>query len=468
MLGYEAEEIPPSSETWEKLAHPEDLPQAKRILQAHLEDGSVPYVYDYRVRTKSGDWKWIANFGRVVERDAQGHPLRMAGMHHDISDRKQAEAEQLEAEKAQLELKLLEQILEVVLAGYWDWDIANHREYLSPGFKRMFGYESHELHKSPDSWQSLIFPEDLPKVQDGLEQHFQSQGEIPFFNEVRCRHKDGSTIWVIQSGQVIDWDENGKPLRMIGCQIDLSNQKQAEAQIQRYATQLEASNKELEAFAYSVSHDLRAPLRAIDGFSRALLEDYEDLFDAEAQDYFGRIRKNVAQMSRLIDDLLNLSRVSRSKIQYETVNLSNLSQEVFEQLRLTEPDRQVETQIEPGVSVYADATLMRVVLTNLLQNAWKFTSHNLTAHIEFGVSEEGGQSIYFIRDDGAGFDMAYAQKLFGVFQRLHSVQDFPGTGIGLASVQRAIHRHGGTIWAEAAIEQGATFYFTIPSEFSST
>uniref|UniRef100_UPI00263520FA sensor histidine kinase n=1 Tax=Acaryochloris sp. IP29b_bin.148 TaxID=2969218 RepID=UPI00263520FA len=409
----------------------------------------------------------IANLGKVVEWDEQGQPLRMAGMNHDISDRKQAEAERLKAEKAKLELRLLEQILEVVLAGYWDWDIQNHSEYLSPGFKRMFGYQDHELRNIPGSWQSLIFTEDLPKVLDGLEQHFQSQGKTPFFNEVRCRHKDGSTIWVIQSGQVIDWDENGKPLRMIGCQIDTSNQKQTEAQVQRYAAQLEASNKELEAFAYSVSHDLRAPLRAIDGFSRALLEDYEDLFDAEAKDYFDRIRKNVAQMSQLIDDLLNLSRVSRSKIQYEMVNLSNITYEVLEQLQLSEPERQVEIQLEPDVSVYADATLMRVILTNLLQNAWKFTSYHSMAHIEFGVREEENQPTYFIRDDGAGFDMTYAQKLFGVFQRLHSVQDFPGTGIGLASVQRAIRRHGGTIWAEAAIEQGATFYFTIPSEFSS-
>lgn len=468
MLGYEAGEVPASYETWEQLAHPDDLHRAKAILQAHLQDGSVPYAYDYRVRTKSGDWKWIANFGRVVERDTQGHPIRMAGMHHDISDRKQAEAARLEAEKARFELNLLENLLEEALAGYWDWDILNCQQYLSPTFKGTFGYEEHELHNTPDRWQSLICPEDLPNVLDCLEQHFQSRGKIPFFNEVRCLHKDGSTVWVIHSGQVIQWDKTGRPMRMIGCQVDLSIQKQAEAQVRRYAAQLEASNRELEAFAYSVSHDLRAPLRAIDGFSRALLEDYEDLFDAEAQDYFGRIRKNVAQMSQLIDDLLSLSRVSRSKIRYTDINLSDLAHEVLEELHLAEPNRQVESQITPEMRVHADATLIRVVLTNLLQNAWKFTSHNTTAHIEFGVRDTDGQQTYFIRDDGAGFDMAYAQKLFGVFQRLHSVQDFPGTGIGLASVQRAIHRHGGTVWAEAAIEQGATFYFTLPPELSST
>lgn len=467
MLGYDNGELPPSFETWERLVHPEDLPRVESILKAHFQDSSIPYEYDYRVRIKSGGWKWIANFGRVVERDEQGHPLRMAGMHHDISDRKQAEAEKLQAEKLRQELKLLEQILDDVLAGYWDWDIPNHHEYLSPGFKRMLGYQDHDLPNTPESRQSLIFPEDLPMMLSCLDNHIQSGGDTPFYHEGRYRHNDGSTLWVISSGQVIEWDKDGHPLRMIGCHVDLSDRIRAEEQSKQYAAQLEASNRELEAFAYSVSHDLRAPLRAIDGFSRALLEDYEDLFDAEAQDYFGRIRKNVAQMSQLIDDLLNLSRVSRSKIRYTDINLSNLAQEIVEQLQIAEPGRQVETQIKQGISVYADATLMRVVLTNLLQNAWKFTLRHSTAHIEFGVEDDKDNQTYFIRDNGAGFDMAYAQKLFGVFQRLHSTQDFPGTGIGLASVQRAIHRHGGTVWAEAEIEQGATFYFTIPSKFSS-
>ncbi|MEM9905218.1 MAG: PAS domain S-box protein [Cyanobacteria bacterium P01_D01_bin.44] len=384
-------------------------------------------------------------------------------MIRDISDRKRAEAQRLHAEQIRQELTILEQILDNVLAGYWDWNIPNHSEYLSPGFKHMFGYEDHELPNTPDSWQNLIFPEDLTKVLSCFESHVQSRGKIPYCNEVRYRHKDGSTVWVICSGQVIEWDAVGNPIRMIGCHIDISDRKRAEEQIRRYAAQLEVSNQELEAFAYSVSHDLRAPLRAIDGFSKALLEDYGDSFDEASKDYFDRICKNVGRMGGLIDDLLKLSRVSRTEIRYTSVDLSAIAQELMVDLQASEPKRPVEVAIAPDIVVSADATLMRVVISNLLQNAWKFTRHHPTARIEFGIIDRDGQIIYFVKDDGAGFDMTYSKMLFGVFQRLHGTHEFPGTGIGLATVQRAIHRHGGQVWAESAVEQGATFYFTVPS-----
>ncbi|MEO1403562.1 MAG: PAS domain S-box protein [Cyanobacteria bacterium J06635_1] len=384
-------------------------------------------------------------------------------MIRDISDRKRAEAQRLHAEQIRQELTILEQILDNILAGYWDWDIPDHSEYLSPGFKRMFGYEDHELPNTPDSWQNLIFPEDLTKVLSCFERHVQSRGKIPYCNEVRYRHKDGSTVWVNCSGQVIEWDAVGNPIRMIGCHIDMSDRKRAEEQIRRYAAQLEVSNQELEAFAYSVSHDLRAPLRAIDGFSKALLEDYGDSFDEAGKDYFDRIRKNVGRMGGLIDDLLKLSRVSRTEIRYTSVNLSAIAQELMADLQASEPERPVEVAISPDIVVSADATLMRVVISNLLQNAWKFTRHHPTARIEFGIIDRDEQIIYFVKDDGAGFDMAYSKMLFGVFQRLHGTHEFPGAGIGLATVQRAIHRHGGQVWAESAVEQGAAFYFTVPS-----
>ncbi|MEM9266947.1 MAG: PAS domain S-box protein [Cyanobacteria bacterium P01_F01_bin.13] len=244
---------------------------------------------------------------------------------------------------------------------------------------------------------------------------------------------------------------------------DIGDRKRAEEKIRQSMAQLETSNQELESFAYSVSHDLRAPLRAIDGFSQALLEDYNDFFNDEGRDYFDRIRSNIIRMGSLIDDLLRLSRVSRSELRYETVNLSTIVREWLHDTQRSEPERQVDLILTAEAIVSADAALMQVVLTNLLDNAWKFTSHHPTARIEFGTIQNGKQRVYFVRDDGAGFDMVYAKKLFGVFQRLHSIWEFPGTGIGLATVQRAIHRHGGQVWAEAAVEKGAVFYFTIPT-----
>lgn len=244
--------------------------------------------------------------------------------------------------------------------------------------------------------------------------------------------------------------------------LDITERKRTELRLQQMTTQLEASNRELEAFAYSVSHDLHSPLRAIDGFSQALLEDCGDCFDDTARAYFGRIRYNFQRMSGLIDDLLRLSRVSPTAIQYSRVDLSAIARQCLQELQESEPERQVEIAIAPEAIVEADTTLMRVALANLLENAWKFTSHRAAARIEFGVTAVNGQTVYFVRDNGAGFDMAYADLLFGVFQRLHNADEFPGTGIGLATVQRAICRHGGRVWAEAAVEQGATFYFVLP------
>ncbi|WP_161635013.1 sensor histidine kinase [Leptolyngbya sp. Heron Island J] len=395
-------------------------------------------------------------------RNEDGAPLLSQGTVQDITEHQRIAVERSKVNQVQCELTFLEQILENILAGYWNWDIPNHQEYLSPGFKRMFGYEDHELPNSPDTWQKLIFSEDLPKVLECFEQHVHSHGKVPYYNEVRYRHKDGSTVWIICSGQVIAWDQAGNPLRMIGCHVDISDLKHAEDQVKRYMAKLEISNQELEAFSYSVSHDLRAPLRAIHGYSQVLLEDYGNALDQVGRNYFERICINVNQMRDLIDNLLNLSRVSRAEMCCTTVNLSAIAQEVMAELCMSEPERSVDCSIAPAVMIYADPDLIKIVLANLLQNAWKFTSHHPIAHIEFGIISPNEQTIYFIRDDGAGFNSAYSKMLFGVFQRLHAHHEFPGTGIGLATVQRIIHRHGGKIWAEGAVEQGATFYFTIP------
>jgi light-regulated signal transduction histidine kinase (bacteriophytochrome) len=226
-------------------------------------------------------------------------------------------------------------------------------------------------------------------------------------------------------------------------------------------------NKELEAFSYSVSHDLRAPLRSIDGFSQALLEDYQGQLDANGQDYLRRIRAATQRMGQLIDDLLNLSRVTRSDMHPGNVDLSLLASSICTDLQKSQEGRQVDFVIENGLIAQGDTRLLQLLLENLLNNAWKFTSKQPVARIEFGVSNrEGVIPTYFVGDDGAGFDMAYIGKLFAPFQRLHSIHEFPGNGIGLATVQRIVHRHGGRVWAEASVNGGAIFYFTLASEAS--
>ncbi len=223
----------------------------------------------------------------------------------------------------------------------------------------------------------------------------------------------------------------------------------------------DAANRELEAFSYSVSHDLRAPLRAIDGFSQALLDDYQNLLDDTGADYLRRVRGATQRMAQLIDDLLKLSRLTRGELNLGEVDLSGLARGVAAELQKSQPGRRVTFRIATGLSARCDPHLLKVVLENLLGNAWKFTGNKERATIEFDASEAGGTVAYFVRDNGAGFDMAYSEKLFATFQRLHLEKEFPGTGIGLSLVQRIIRRHGGSVWAEGAVGRGATFYFTL-------
>lgn len=237
-----------------------------------------------------------------------------------------------------------------------------------------------------------------------------------------------------------------------------------EQRVRERTIELEASSKELEAFSYSVSHDLRAPLRAIDGFGLALLEDCEDKLDADGKDYLRRIRAATQRMGALIDDMLGLSRLTRAQMLVEKVDLTEIARSIVDEMQKAEPERVVTIKIAEGLEATADSKLMRIALENLLGNAWKFTGKHPAAIIELGATMEGAKTTYFVRDNGSGFDMAFVNKLFTPFQRLHSVEEFPGTGIGLGTVQRIMHRHGGKVWAEGEVGKGATFYFSFAGE----
>jgi PAS domain S-box-containing protein len=303
----------------------------------------------------------------------------------------------------------------------------------------------------------------------GYQQVF-SNGHVRDF-PLSIRNISGNIIDVLYNATVYR-DENGQILGVFAAARDISQVKQAEEEIRKLnaqleqrvierTRQLEAANKELEAFSYSVSHDLRAPLRSIDGFSQALLEDYGEVLDMQGKDYLARVRSASQRMSQLIDDMLVLSRVTRREMKRSAVDLSALANMIAAELVKTQPQRLVEFNIAPGLIVNGDAELLRAMLENLLGNAWKFTSKHETAKIELGVTEFDDKLSYFVRDDGVGFDMAYASKLFHAFQSLHSQTEFPGTGIGLATVKRIINRHGGSIWAESEAGKGATFYFNL-------
>lgn len=258
-----------------------------------------------------------------------------------------------------------------------------------------------------------------------------------------------------------EFDTYGKVISVIASTMNITERKRMEEELQQRSTELQAANKELEAFSYSVSHDLRAPLRAIDGFSHIIVEDFKDTIPADANQYLQRISEASAQMGQLIDDMLRLSRITRAELHLTPVNLSEMAASIIHDLESREPLRKIKIIIESDLSVMGDERLLRVVLENLINNAWKFTMKKKSAQLRVGKTRREGKDVFYIKDNGVGFDMTYSDKLFGVFQRLHTVEDFPGTGIGLAIVQRVIHKHGGKIWANSKPDKGTTFYFVL-------
>jgi light-regulated signal transduction histidine kinase (bacteriophytochrome) len=263
-----------------------------------------------------------------------------------------------------------------------------------------------------------------------------------------------------------DFDIEKKRVEEVNAELrsEIAERARVEEALRHAKAVAEAASKELEAFSYSVAHDLRAPLRSIDGFSQALLEDCADRLDADGKKYLAYVRDAALYMGKLIDDLLDLSRVTRAELRRERVDLSDLARAVFARLRDAQPDRVAELVVQDGLVAQADPRLCEVVLVNLLGNAWKFTGKRASARIELAARKGEKPTVFFVRDNGAGFNSAYAGKLFGVFQRLHRAQEFEGTGIGLATVQRIVRRHGGRVWAEGEVDRGATFYFTLEEE----
>lgn len=411
--------------------------------------------YEHRLRLKRGDE--LGQLAAAFDRMADAVQDSRTNLERKVEERTR------ELQDTLMRLSTSEQQFRALAgssgAAIITADAQGRITYVNSAGESMFGYAPGELLRRPIS---LLMPEEdraeLERRQGRLVQASDS-GSTDRIMEATARRADGSTFPVEIS--LASWIVDGT--RSTGAVIrDISDRRAMQASLEERAQSLEAANKELAAFSYSVSHDLRAPLRGLQGFSEALLEDYGSKLDARGLDYLHRVSEAAGRMGRLIDELLELSRVSRTELKRETVRLEPLARQHFDELQRLEPDRKVAFVSHAVPEATGDERLVSLVMQNLVENAWKFTRAQPHPRIEFGVDgARDGFPVYFIRDNGAGFDMQYADKLFGVFQRLHAESEFPGTGVGLAIVQRIVLRHGGDVWAKAQPGEGATFFFTL-------
>jgi PAS domain S-box-containing protein len=436
-------------------SHPDDHARViARVGEMRERRHAVPFIEERLVRLD----------GTIVDVEVAATPVAAGEgaiqvVARDLSDRKRADAS-LRASQERYRT-LFESAHDII----YFHDLAGRFLAINEAGTRLSGYPREELIGRHVG--QVVSPGDRPRIDDLLRRALQGE-RLPASLEIEAVTRDGTPIQLELSTRLVLQD--GRPVAIQGIARDVTERSRAAAEIRRLndtleqrvrerTTQLEASNAELEAFAYSVSHDLRAPLRAIDGFSQALEEDFAEQLDAEGRRYIGRVRAATQRMGELIEGLLGLARVSAAELAAQHVDLTALAHAVVEELRQRDPHRVATVVIANALVTHGDPGLLRIVLENLLGNAWKYTGRRAEAHIEVGRAGGG----FVVRDNGAGFDMSLAERIFRPFARLHLPGEFEGLGVGLATVQRIVHRHGGRIWAEASVDQGAAFFFTVGS-----
>jgi PAS domain S-box-containing protein len=427
--------------------HPEALARRLQLLGRAFRGEQARATWAMGPHTT--DAKWVDVLASPL-RDETDHVIGGALIGRDVTKAREAETA-LRASQSRFRALSLQ-----APVGMFETDLSGRCTFVNDAWCALTGRS--EAEALGHAWNQVVHPDDIPRVVFAWDETVE-RGRT-FRLQCRLLRGDGRVLFIMGAAEPLR-DARGSVIGYLGTAVDVSEQRRAEEHLHRTTEALASANKELESFSYSVSHDLRAPLRGIDGFSRALEEDYGERLDGEARGYITRIRNATQRMGQIIDDLLLLSRVARSEIQRETVDISALAREVDAALRTAEPFRELVFRVQEDLRVEADGRLVRLLLENLLGNAWKYTSRNARAVVEVGASDGQGETVFFVRDDGAGFDMAYVHKLFGPFSRLHGTSEYPGSGIGLATVARIAARHGGRVWAVGEPGRGATFFFTL-------
>ena len=458
LTGYRKSEIEGKMK-WSELVHKDDLPRMEEYHRRRSMAGEdPPPEYEFKLLDKQRKIKYIHIKINMIEQTT----YRVASF-VDLTVLKNAQ-ESLRVSEERLKLAI-----DSVGLGLWDWNIATGGVFFNRNWSRMLGFEPEEITPQVGTWEKLVHPEDWTKVKKTLYNHIEGKTNV-YFTEHRLKTKEGGYRWISDRGKVVFRDYNGKAIRMIGIHNDITERKEAELKLQNWnrelarevkerTEQLEETNRELESFSYSVSHDLKAPLRAISSFSEILEEEAESKLDGELLRYLNIIKTNASKMNQLISDLLSFARLGKKSLKLQKVNTIQLIREVYREQMELHHYKEHEFYLKPVSNVFADYAMLKIVFSNLISNAFKFSKKDQMVEIEIGELAWEGRKVLYVKDNGVGFNMKYVDKVFGAFQRLHKESEFPGTGIGLSLVQRVIHKHGGKIWVESQSDEGATFYF---------
>jgi PAS domain S-box-containing protein len=468
IVGYSLKELEPISiETWKRLVHPDDRAKSDALIREHFAGQTTTYECEARMKHRDGHWIWVLDRGKVTERDEAGNPVRMTGTHLDITERKRTEDE-LKASEERFRNIYSNSPVAIEL-----YDDEGTLIDVNPACCSLFGIDSADAVRGFRLFDDPNIPHD---VRERLRKGEAIRHEIDFDFELVKRHNLYATtrrgtitldILVTRLGGGL-----GITPGYMAQIIDITDRRKMESSIRSLNEHLEEKvrertrdlvdiNKELELFVHAVSHDLRGPMQTMVGFSQALLEDYADKLDGDGQESLRYLHRETMKLSSMLVGLLHLSRASRNPLRRVEIDLTAMAREIAGELATRQPERMVTVAVADGMRISGDEGLLRNLMTNLIGNAWKFTGKVPNATIEIGVLDHAIEPVFYVRDNGAGFDMAYADKLFTPFKRLHSAGEFQGTGMGLATAKRIVGRHGGRIWAESEVGKGAKFCFTL-------
>ncbi|MAN85428.1 MAG: hypothetical protein CL555_00720 [Algoriphagus sp.] len=454
LLGYSQEESFNNDKIWKSIIHPEDYNEVESNLKKALDSSAEKWSQEFRVKKSDGQYLFIVDKGLII-RNKKGKAIRMIGSTQDITARKKAETDLADQRQR------LTNVIEGTGAGTWEWNVQTGETQYNETWANIIGYTLEELAPlSIQTWIDFAHPEDLEQSNQELEKCFRGETES-YESECRMKHKDGRWVWVLDRGKVFSWTKDGKPLMMFGTHVDITEKKLREEEIKRTNLQLQSANEELKSFASVASHDMKEPLRMISSFLQLLEKMYENVLDEKGIQYIRFAVDGSKRLSQLIDDMMEYAQIGFDPSKLSKVDLNSVVEEVIQLKQKVIEENNAIVEVSPLPDILGIRSPIKSVFINLISNALKYQKKNVQPVVKIYSTKEGSDYRITVEDNGIGIDKEYYQKIFNIFKRLHTKDEYPGTGIGLAICKKVVSQHGGKIWLDSEPGKGSTFHFLL-------